>query len=76
MNFSMTTRKMWPFNTGDCMGRFNCTCKYTIYEMEIIKLPFIDCDLLYTGALWVRFDFNRKKTTNKWIPMAYEILNL
>ena len=28
------TRKGWHFNTGDCMGRFDCTFKlYTLYKM-------------------------------------------
>jgi len=47
MKFSMTrTRKRWPFNTGDCMGRYDCNCFFFFFflsknHLNTIHHPFI-----------------------------------
>ena len=34
------TRKNWPFNTGDCMGKFDCTWLYNDCKMPcLLDLP-------------------------------------
>jgi hypothetical protein len=28
-------KKMWPLNTGDCMGRFDCICAYGVIQLNL-----------------------------------------
>jgi hypothetical protein len=73
MKFFDRTRKRWPFNRGDGMGRFDCTCIMQFIFLYIFFFSKNSCDLYISAdnawqntviIMWLHY-----RITSEYLPL-------